>query len=67
MNQHHAGLPQFRAKLAAMGARKRQSAARESLHSMERSLSQVVPAEEVQKLTALPGTRNRLLPLPLVF
>lgn len=34
---------------------------------MERSLSQFVPMEEVQKLGCLPGTRNRWLPLPLVF
>ena len=65
--QPHAEFPQFRSKLAAMGARKRQSVARESLHSMERTLSQFVPAEEVQKLGSLPGTRNRWLPLPLVF
>lgn len=50
-NEHHAEFPQFRAKLAA---KKRQSVARESLHSMERSLSQCVPAEEVQKLSSLP-------------
>ena len=65
--QPHAEFPQFRSKLAAMGARKRQSVARESLHSMERTLSQFVPAEEVEKLGSLPGTRNRWLPLPLVF
>ena len=65
--QPHTEFPQFRSKLAAMGARKRQSVARESLHSMERTLSQFVPAEEVQKLGSLPGTRNRWLPLPLVF
>ena len=65
--QPHAEFPQLRSKLAAMGARKRQSVARESLHSMERTLSQFVPAEEVQKLGSLPGTRNRWLPLPLVF
>jgi hypothetical protein len=34
---------------------------------MERSLSQFVPTEKVQKLVFLPGTRNRLLPLSLVF
>jgi len=34
---------------------------------MERSLSQFVPAEEVQKLASLPGTRNRRLPLAVVF
>lgn len=53
--QPHAEFPQFRSKLAAMGARKRQSVARESLHSMERTLSQFVPAEEVQKLGSLPA------------
>ena len=65
--QPHAEFPQFRSKLAAMGARKRQSFARESLHSMERTLSPFVPAEEVQKLGSLAGTRNRWLPLPLAF
>ncbi|MFN0126759.1 MAG: hypothetical protein ACKV19_08755 [Verrucomicrobiales bacterium] len=34
---------------------------------MERTLSQFVPAEEVQKLGSLRGTRNHWLPLPLVF
>ena len=61
--QPQAEFPQFRTKLAAMGAWKRQSVARESLHSLERTLSQLVPAEEVQKLGSLPGTP----PLSLVF
>jgi hypothetical protein len=61
-NEHHAEFSQFRDKLAAMGARKRQSVARESLHSMERSLSQFVPAEEVQKLGSLLGTGCSLSP-----
>jgi hypothetical protein len=34
---------------------------------MEASLSWLVPAEEVQRVSSLPGTRNRWPPLPLVI
>jgi hypothetical protein len=50
-----------------MGVRERLSVARQSLHSIERFLSQFVPAEEVQKLVSLPENRKRLLPLRLVL